>query len=257
MSRTLAITALVCSALVFGQIPEYGFYREFRNSFVPKLRSEKPAVTNEEILERYAAKLKSEAVPESEIARRTTLIRTQRESLEADYWNRFYLDGKSNFNRTPNRFLMQVVEGLPPGAALDYAMGEGRNALYLSGLGWQVWGFDPADAAVALAQKRAQELGLTLHTAAVRDSEYDFGRERFDLILFSWSMPLVPVEKVVDALKRGGIGVMECSADFAGRNGMLKLFDGLKILKYEVARDKADFYDRRETEIIRLVAKKE
>jgi hypothetical protein len=41
-----------------------------------------------------------------------------------------------------------------------------------------VWGFDPADAGVALAQKRAKELGLTLHTSAVRDSEYDFGKEK-------------------------------------------------------------------------------
>jgi integrase len=37
-----------------------------------------------------------------------------------------------------------------------------------------VWGFDPADAGVALAQKRAKELRLTLQTAAVSDSEYDY-----------------------------------------------------------------------------------
>lgn len=176
--------------------------------------------------------------------------------LESDYWNRFYTNSKSNFNKAPNSFLMQVVEGRPPGVALDYGMGEGRNAIYLAKLGWDVYGFDPANVAVALAQKRARELGLTLHTAAVRDSEYEFGKERFDLILFSWTMPLVPVEKVVESLKPGGIVVMECGADFGGRNGMLKMFDPLQIISYEIIRAKSDFYDRRETDVLRLVAKK-
>jgi len=119
-----------------------------------------------------------------------------------------------------------------------------------------VWGFDPADAGVALAQKRAKELGLTLHIEAVRDSEYDFGKERFDLVLFSWTMPLVPVQKVVDSLKPGGIVVMECGADFVGRNEMLHMFDALQIVRYEIVRAKSDFYDRRETDVLRLVARK-
>jgi protein-L-isoaspartate O-methyltransferase len=255
-SYSLVAAMLLCSVFAFGQKPEYDFYRDFRNGFAPKLHAENASVTDEEILERYAAKLKSEGVADSEIARRTRLIRTERDLLETDYWNRFYTNSKSNFNKAPNSFLMQVVEGRPPGVALDYGMGEGRNAIYLAKLGWQVWGFDRADAAVALAQKRAKELGLTLHTAAVLDREYDFGKERFDLVLFSWSMPLVPVQKVVDSLKPGGIVVMECGADYVGRNGMLKMFDPLQIVFYEIVRAKSDFYDRRDTDVVRLVAKK-
>jgi len=252
------VTTLLYLALAFGQKPEYDFYTEFRNSFTPKLRAENPSLllTNEEIVEKYAAKLKSEGVTENEIARRTGLIRTGHSLLEADYWNRFYTNSNANFNKAPNGFLMQMVEGRRPEAALDYGMGEGRNAIYLASLGWQVWGFDPADAGVALAQKRAKELGLTLHTDAVRDSEYDFGKERFDLVLFSWTMPLVPVQKVVDSLKPGGIVVMECGADFVGRNEMLHMFDALQIVRYEIVRAKSDFYDRRETDVLRLVARK-
>ena len=253
------VTTLFYSLLAFGQKPEYDFYPEFRNVFTPKLRAENPSLslTNEQIVERYAAKLKSEGVTETEIARRTRLILTERNLLEADYWNRYYLDSNSNFNKAPNGFLKQMVEGQRPGVALDYGMGEGRNAIYLASLGWQVWGFDPADAGVALAQKRAKELGLTLHTATVRDSEYDFGKERFDLVLFSWTMPLVPVQKVVDSLKPGGIVVMECGADFvSGRNEILHMFDPLQIIRYEIIRAKSDFYDRRETDVLRLVDKK-
>ncbi len=253
------VTTFLCTVLGFGQKPEYDSYPEFRNGFTPKLHAENPSVslTNEEIVERYAAKLKSEGVAENEVARRTKLIRTDRNLLEADYWNRFYTDSNANFNKAPNGFLKQMVEGQRPGVALDYGIGEGRNAIYLASLGWQVWGFDPADAGVALAQKRAKKLGLTLHTAAVRDSEYEFGKERFDLVLFSWTMPLVPVQKVADSLKPGGIVVMECGADFlSGRNEMLHVFDPLQIIRYEIVRAKSDFYDRRDTDVLRMVARK-
>jgi SAM-dependent methyltransferase len=254
--REIAVVTLLFPAIVFAQKPEYDFYRDFRNSFVPKVRAEKPAVTDAEILQRYAAYLKSERGEDSEIARRIRLIREDRSLLESDYWNHFYTNGESNFNRAPNGFLERVLEGRSPGVALDYGMGEGRNAIFLAQKGWDVWGFDPADAAVEMARKRAKESGLTLHTSAVRDSEYAFAKERFDLILFSWTMPLVPVQGVVDSLKHEGIVVMECGADFVGRNEMLKLFDSLQIVFYEIVRARSDFYDRRETDVLRLLARK-
>lgn len=119
----------------------------------PELRAENPSLslTQEQIVERYATKLKKEGVVETEITRRTRLLLTERSALEADYWNRYYLDSKSNFNRAPNDFLRQIAAGLRPGVALDYGMGEGRNAIYLASLGWEVWGFDPANAGVELA----------------------------------------------------------------------------------------------------------
>jgi SAM-dependent methyltransferase len=253
---TGCVIALLACASGWSQKPEYDFYREFRNILVPQFRSQDPSISPEGIAERYAAKLRSDGTAESEISRRLQLVRSDRADLENDYWNRFYLNDKSNFNREPNGFLVQTVRGRAPGTALDYAMGEGRNAIYLASLGWSVSGFDPADAAVALAQKRAKELGLKLTTSAVPDSEYDFGKDRFDLIVFSWSMPLVPIERVVDSLKPGGIVVMECAAHFVGQNGMLRLFDPLKIIHYEIVRAKADFDNRMETEVLRLIATK-
>lgn len=253
---TACVIALLSCAPGWSQKPEYDFYREFRNILVPQYRSQDSSISPDGIATRYAAKLRNEGVAESEISRRLQLVRTHRTALENDYWNRFYLDEKSNFNREPNAFLVRTVQGKVPGTALDYAMGDGRNAIYLARLGWSVSGFDPADAAVDLAQKRAKELGLTLATSAVRDSEYDFGKNRFDLIVFSWSMPLVPIERVVESLKPGGIVVMECAAHFVGQNGMLRMFDSLKVIHYEVVRTKADFDNRMETEVLHLIATK-
>ncbi len=136
---------------------------------------------------------------------------------------------------------------MKPGTALDYAMGDGRNSLYLAKLGWTVYGFDMSEVAVGIANRRAGELGLKINAETSTDTHYDFGKERFDLILFSWSMPLVDVQKIIDALKPGGIIVMEFGPGFVGRNGMLHLFDGLMIERYEITRAVSGFSDRRVT----------
>jgi SAM-dependent methyltransferase len=253
--RTALALAIVCSA-ASGQKPEFEFYTEFRNVFTPKVRAANPSITNEAILQKYADALRSSGIADDEISRRLSLIRMQRDALEIDMWDRVYLSPNSEFNQAPNAFLMQIVTGRTPGVALDYAMGEGRNAIYLAQQGWEVWGFDQSDAAVALARKRASQLGLTLRASAARDADYDFGKERFDLILFSWSMPLIPIERVINSLKPGGMLVMECAADYVGRNGMLKMFDALRITRYEIVKAKADWYNRLETDVLRLVAVK-
>jgi protein-L-isoaspartate O-methyltransferase len=240
------------------QKPEYEFYYKFRTEFQPKLQETNHwSLTREEVSEAYAAKLRKDGIPEAEIARRIKLLRSQHTALDADYYSRYYLDPNSNFNHEPNAFLMEVVKHRQPGVALDYGMGQGRNSIYLASIGWDVWGFDPAEAGIALAEKRAKELGLTLHTRAVTDGDYDFGKGRFDLILFSWTKPLVPVEKVIDSLKPGGIVVMECGQEFVPQpNALLHLFDSLRIVRYEIVRTKADWGGRREMDVFRLVAQK-
>lgn len=237
--KLLSIVLLLSLPLV-GQNPEYDFYRDGRDK--------KPEI--------YAAELRTAGVPEDEIARRLDLLANHRALLEADRWNRFYGDPASVYNRAPNSFLTTIVEGMKPGTVLDYAMGDGRNAIYLAKLGWTVHGFDMSRVAVGKANRWAAEVGLKINAITCTDAEYSFGKERFDLILFSWSMPLVDVRKVIDALKPGGIVVMEFGPGFVGRNGMLHLFDDLLIERYEMTRAVSDFSDRRETEIYRLIARK-
>lgn len=260
------------SILLCGQRPEYAFYSDFRDWLGGGLSSRaklgafhaRDPEAESEILTRYTAKLRSDGVSESEITRRIQLIQNARTELENEFWNRALGDGKANFNTSPNAFLMRVIEGRSPGAALDYGMGEGRNALFLAQNGWKVSGFDPAERAVALAQKRAREKGLTLDVAAVPDSAYDFGKERFDLVLFSWTMPAMPdgrgareiVQKIVQSLRPEGIVVMECGAEWGDRNGMLKIFDPLQIIQYTVEMAQSDFFKRQQMPILRMIARK-
>ncbi len=117
---------LLHALLAFGQKAEYESYFEFRTVLMPKVQEENHwSLTKEQVYEKYGAKLQSDRIAESEIARRLKLLRTEHAVLDADFYSRYYLDSSSNFNHAPNNFLMEVVKGVRPGSALDYGMGTG------------------------------------------------------------------------------------------------------------------------------------
>jgi SAM-dependent methyltransferase len=62
--------------------------------------------------------------------------------------------------RHPNRFLVEEVEALPPGRALDLACGAGRNAVWLAEQGWRVTGVDYSAVALTAARALAAERGV-------------------------------------------------------------------------------------------------
>ena len=245
----LAASTLVASA----QNPEFDFYPVFRR-WARQVQSADP-VSSDVLLERYREKLTSEGVGAPEIDRRLTLIRSKREALEADFWNRFFTAPTPGFNTEPNEFLTVVVEKRKPGRALDVGMGSGRNALYLAKLGWDVTGFDPAEKAVALAGERAKALGVKITTAVAMDSTFDYGRDRWDLILYSWVVPTEP-QKIIDSLKPGGIVLFEGSTTWIPDNRILDMFKPLRVLKYTNARVRSDFFNREEMSVMRFLGEK-
>jgi SAM-dependent methyltransferase len=250
----VVVMASLLAAAPAAQVPEFDFYREFRSWMQGLPRAQRE--TTEQVAEHYRKKLTQEGVAAGEIDRRVTLITTRRQELENDFWNRFFTVDAPTFNTAPNAFLVSVVEGRKPGRALDVGMGEGRNALYLAKLGWDVTGFDPADKAVALARSRADALKLKLNAVVALDKDFEWGRDQWDVILFSWASPTDSAGRVVESLKPGGIVVVEAGRGWFPKNGLLKMFDALRILRYEDEIAASDFFGRREMAIARLVAEK-
>jgi 2-polyprenyl-3-methyl-5-hydroxy-6-metoxy-1,4-benzoquinol methylase len=212
---------------------------------------------DDEVVRLYREKLTKDGVEPAEIERRATLVRTRRNDLEADYWNRFFTSPNPGFNTEPNAFLVSVAEKRKPGRALDVGMGEGRNALYLAKLGWEVTGFDPAEKAVALARARAKTLGLKITTETVHDTDFDFGKEQWDLILYSWVAPVRSAAKAIEGLKPGGVIVVESStALMPNKDILLQWFKPLRVLQHTQESGKSDFFSRQDQEIIRFLAEK-
>ena len=256
-ARAVVAVALICACclIVSAQIPEYDFYSSFRSWSRQLTPAERGSIDT--VLEKYRQKLTSQGVEPAEIERRVTLIRSNRQALENDFWNRFFTVTKDpGFNTEPNAFLVSIAEGRKPGKALDVGMGEGRNALYLAKLGWDVTGVDPADKAVALAQQRATKLGVKITTVIGLDVDFDYGRDQWDLILYSWVPPTQTAARVVQGLKPGGIVVVEAGRSWFPMNGLVEMFKPLRILHYTDGRAASDFFNRQEMDVVRLCAEK-
>lgn len=192
--------------------------------------------------------------------------RADQESERA-LWNDAFTKGVG-FNTDPNKFLVDTVKAHKPGTALDIAMGQGRNALYLAAHGWKVTGVDISDAGLRIAQDAAAKQKLKLETVLSDIDKYDLGTNRWDLVAMIYAGDdLELVERIKPSLKKGGLFVTEYfSADSelakGGAGGwdaaaLAAAFkDGFTILKNETVEDVADWAGRRKTRLVRFVAQK-
>jgi SAM-dependent methyltransferase len=79
----------------------------------------------------------------------------------------------------PNVWVAATVGSLDPGSAVDLGAGEGRNALWLASLGWEVAAVDFSAVGLETGASRAESLGLDIEwvtadaTAWVSPSEVD------------------------------------------------------------------------------------
>ena len=86
------------------------------------------------------------------------------ELLGQDFWDERYRSSQKLWSGNPNPQLVDRLTGVTPGAALDVGCGEGADALWLAGQGWQVTGADVSQVALDRAAAHAQEAGVSAAT---------------------------------------------------------------------------------------------
>jgi tellurite methyltransferase len=146
----------------------------------------------------------------------------------------------------PAEFLVDNIELLPPGRALDLATGNGRNAVYLAVKGYQVDAVDISAEAVATAMAAARMAGVTI-TAQVADLDggYRIQSNTYDLIICFNYLQRSLVPQIIGGLRQGGMLVYETfiidqrqfghpkNPDFLLKhNELLELFRDLRCLRY-------------------------
>src|SRR5262249_16581681 len=102
---------------------------------------------------------------------------------ERKAYDEIYSTQRDMFSAEPNAFMVRTIAGRKPGRALDVAMGQGRNALWLAAHGWSVTGFDISPVAVAEARKEAAKRGLPIEILLTPYEQFAWGTEKWDLIL--------------------------------------------------------------------------
>jgi SAM-dependent methyltransferase len=77
-------------------------------------------------------------------------------------WDQRYSAAEYIYGTEPNEFLAANVEAIPPGPVLEVGCGEGRNAVFLAGRGYDVTAVDQSAAGLRKAERLAAERGVSL-----------------------------------------------------------------------------------------------
>jgi len=129
-------------------------------------------------------------------------------------WDERYDSDEYAYGKEPNDFLREAADNLPQGRILCLAEGEGRNAVYLASLGYDVTAVDASPVGLAKAQHLADERGVTITTEVTDLANYDIGKEKWDGIIsiFCHLPPELRRQvhhSVVEGLKPGGVLLLE------------------------------------------------
>ncbi len=99
-------------------------------------------------------------------------------------WETRYATDGYVFGTAPNAFLAAQAARLKPGMkALCVADGEGRNGVWLAGLGLDVLSFDLSATGLAKAQKLAAARGVALTTREADIAAWQWDEARFDVVV--------------------------------------------------------------------------
>ena len=129
-------------------------------------------------------------------------------------WDERYQEPGFRYGTTPNDFLAAVAHKIPPGKVLSLAEGEGRNAVFLASLGYQVTGVDGSGVGLRKAHQLAAEQGVAITTLQTDLGEYQIEAGQWDGIIACYchlpSVIRIPLHlAAVRGLKPGGAFVLE------------------------------------------------
>jgi SAM-dependent methyltransferase len=279
-SRFLVKALLICTLAIPQASPDEA---KIWQEFVTWLKAQ--ADVTQIGRDRYRAQLIADGLPASQADERMAvlvrLIPQRRDELSPIYFDKLYATpNQTRFTLEPNAFLVAMTKDLTPGKALDVAMGQGRNAVYLATKGWDVTGFDPAEDGLRIAGENAARAGTKIKTVKARFEDFAYGVDRWDLIYFVYTdAPIVDpafVAKVTAALKKGGLLLVDRPLHPLDRpepewgppaaqdqvNALPKAWADLQLVHYEDTTGIGDWQQtsedrvRKQLRIVRMLARK-
>lgn len=106
--------------------------------------------------------------------------------MDARDWDERYGATDLVWSADPNRFVVEETADLRPGRALDLAAGEGRNAIWLAGQGWQVTAVDFSPVGVDKGRRLADAAGVEVAWLVADATTWEPPAQGFDLVLVAY-----------------------------------------------------------------------
>ena len=143
-------------------------------------------------------------------------------------WDDRYADEHTAYGTRPNDFLRAVARQIPDGPVLVLGAGEGRNAVHLAELGYDVTAVDQSEVGMTNAARLASSRDHAISTVVADLAELDLGTSQWAGIVSIWTH--LPSElrrrvhrDVVTALRPGGVFILEAYSpdhlDLPGKGG--------------------------------------
>ena len=169
-------------------------------------------------------------------------------------WDKYYDIEGFLYGIEPIPFLKDNINLLPKNKALDLAMGEGRNGVYLATQGFDVLGLDISPIGLNKAKQRANHLNTKIETRVVDLENYQLEKNSYDLVICTYYMNRGLFGQIKDSLRPGGMVLIETfNTDFLKysrfpqkyllkRNELLEIFKEFKIIRYQAYDDGKEAY---------------
>ena len=282
MTPARLLCTLLLSTLAFGQAaPDT---EKIWQDFVGWLKAQ-PSMANIGN-DQYRANLIQSGLTAAQVEERLAvvgkLLPERRSQLSTLFFDKLYMTpGQTRFTYEPSAFLVQTAKRMKPGKALDIAMGQGRNAVYLAAQGWDVTGYDLADEGLKVANENAAKIGVKIKTVHAAFDTFDYGKEQWDLIYFIYTdAPSVDpkfADLIMAALKPGGYLLIDrpfldldhpdpewkaSPAEQDKPNALFKAYSNLRVLHYEDTHEIGEWQQgstdrlKKQVRIVRILAQK-
>ena len=129
------------------------------------------------------------------------------------FWDQRYAENETVYGSGPNKFLKLFIDLHKPGTLLLPAEGEGRNAIYAAGKGWQVDAFDFSEVAreKALFAAKGEHVNIVYDLKSIESYKAEKKYDAVGLIYTHVSPEIRKSfhEEVCKSIKPGGFLVME------------------------------------------------
>lgn len=158
------------------------------------------------------------------------------------YWDARYAEKEFAYGELPNDFLVSAFsdtsQGQVRGRAISLCEGEGRNAVFLAQLGYEVTAVDFSEVGLQKAQSLARRHGVQIDCVVSDVADLDLGTDKWDLVIAIFCQPESSVRQRLygqlgQALRQNGCFILETKVEIGATSA--DRYPGIELLQKELS----------------------